>query len=411
MPDLLDLPPELLLLIAENSEAHDISSLCQCSRALYSLLTSTLYKRAITTSSDSGYRYLLHCTIHDNLPAFIQLLTHGADPTSGGSYLGQLLRSNYMNVPKSKNLYDMLYAYVDTRDRTTLLHLASCTGSSRVLSHLLTLPAFDPYMLDSSSGSPIERAAVAYQFDSACVLLDAMTSKSSPFYHNFTMDQLHQAFIWAADSDDTAIISELFSRRFTDPHDPRVLLSWDTNILAQALYSAVYGQRTGSVEILLAHDADPDSCPGLVHPLIIAASHGSIEIVRMLLEKGVDPDVLCQETGSDNGTALVVAARLAARLLSLCRLDIDAEGKYRYESESEENFYLARGDEENSILRFWKVATVLVEAGADIAWAKFLLDKDLKEELDGRKQKAMEFLDSLERKYRSKCPIEGLLNP
>ena len=69
------------------------------------------------------------------------------------------------------------------------------------------------------------------------------------------------------------------------------------------LGEAVRAGDAVAVERALADGADPDTAAGNLPPLVVAAVRGDVDVARVLLEGGADPDA----AGSDERTALIQA--------------------------------------------------------------------------------------------------------
>lgn len=124
-----------------------------------------------------------------------------------------------------------------------------------------------------------------------------------------------------------------------------------------ALMKAVKSNDVARVKDLIAQGANVDELDGGDAPLVMAAYEGHNEIVKLLLEAGVD--VAAVDPGM-KATALHAASYAgrteAAKLLIAYKIDIDKQGPY--------NGYTALHD------AIWQshieTAKVIIEAGADL---------------------------------------------
>ncbi len=207
------------------------------------------------------------------------------------------------------------------RKGVTPLMLASDAGHTRVLSLLLERGA-DPLAQDDDSRTALMYACSKGHERAARALLEAgssphMEDKDGKNAFDLASEKGHENLVqmlmdWAeedekADKRNRALMEAVDKGRL---EDVRKILAEGGNVNALADYPS--GEHS----------------EGLVTPLMLASRAGHEEIVRLLLEKGADPNIFGSIVPADGVTALMWAAEeghlAVARLLADNGANIDA---------------------------------------------------------------------------------------
>lgn len=244
--ELIQLPQELLLLIADSLEfLQEVNSLCQANRSLYHTLNSHLYEYN-TRHHESDV--LQWAAIHSLVEVVKTALQHGADvnttapihglklPNRFASHFSQDLQFELQRNNKAKSLAQFYLC----RGAVTPLVLAAGAGYKDIVLSLL------------QHGAAIDRTG---------------TTGLTPL-------------MVAAQGGHTSVVKLLLQKcaGLTVKRHGQYMT---------ALELAVEEGHAGVVDLLLQHGQDPNH-PSLYPALTTAAEKGHIHVVQMLLDHGAD---------------------------------------------------------------------------------------------------------------------------
>ena len=276
---LLNLPNELILMIAESLEAEcEINALVQTNRHLYGLLNLSLYRLNIQQNGSS---------------ALLWAAQHGQGTTA----------KTLINERTREETVKGKIPYVRTVPETnqTPLSLAAEHGHESIISILLSQDSLDVNYGDYLGRTPLFCAAknghstiVQLLLSAKCVDAHIRSNKC------FRPCPGQTPLLVAAEYGQDAVIKILLDRGI-DPTEK------DSDGYTPLALAAENGHQSVVGLLLETKTIDPDSkTPSGQTPLSLAAQRGHIEVVKTLLSTNcVDP----LSTGSDGHTALSLAAQ------------------------------------------------------------------------------------------------------
>lgn len=246
--DLLSLPPDILLSIADFTPEASLNNLLQTTSSLYTLLDAALYRSNIRRSHSSA---LLWASLHGHATVARKLLTHHADPNTTA---------------------------VRRRRKSTLPRCVTRAGPSWML-HVLE--------------SEIRRGQV--------------TGLAAPLVYAAAgghVEVMAMLIAHGADVHRTAPLPGTVARHKTRAQGPkRRSASMSSCCHYTPLMIAADRGHTAAIDLLLAHGVDVNVPGARCHsPLSLAAVNGHIPAIRTLLRHGADVNLVRR-----GGTALVMA--------------------------------------------------------------------------------------------------------
>lgn len=278
-------PNEIIFLVAELLEPRDLNSLIQTSRRFAILLDSRLYDLAVDfTTTDTGWgeiTVLKWASIKGQISVVEKLMKRNADLYSVDGNKWSLLH-NAVHF-RHKAIAEMLLAAgfdhsLKTEDGDAAIHFASYNGDEDIL-QLIIDAGCDVSLAGMSQRTALHAAANNRRTAAVQLLLNAGADVSS--VDDFGRIPLHHAF---------------------SPDVMRMLLDAGSNLVARtaegltALYLGCMAENAEIVNFLIEEyrknridieERDP-SGRGALHSI---AGSGNEQIVRTLLENGMDPMV------------------------------------------------------------------------------------------------------------------------
>ena len=251
--NLLSLPPDILLSIADFTPEASLNSLVQTCSSLHTLLDTTLYRSNVRRSQSSA---LLWASLHGHATVARKLLAQHADPNTTA------VRRRRKPSPSSSS------------------------SSSSSLLHALESDIRRGQGTRTGLAAPLVYAAAGGSVEVMAMLI-----------------------AHGADVHRTAPRPGLISRHKTrggpNPAPKRRSASASTCCHYTPLMMAADGGHTAAMELLLAHGVDVDVAGARCHsPLGLAAGNGHVAAVRTLLRHGADVNLVRR-----SGSALVMAVR------------------------------------------------------------------------------------------------------
>ncbi|KAK2805998.1 hypothetical protein FQN50_006013 [Emmonsiellopsis sp. PD_5] len=373
MPYLHHLPNELLITITTHLDtAHDINSLAQANRHLYTIFNPPLYHHnakhqhlsALTWAARHSILNTAHHAIHASqkispttkLETFHHALVIAIESGGGTMDIINLLLTQDSINPNLQFLTEEEEKAGD-RLRRTFLARAAQAGNMPAIKHLLHLPTstlVDPNLGSNAGRSPLSYASSSNHIDAVTYLL------STPGINPDLRDSLYgrTPLSYAADAGALAAVSQLLLHPAVDINaapdpDQCVGLGWTPLMFAidkkhvsvakrllsmpgidvgyrsklgeTALHLAVFRGLEELVPLLLACGVDPDiRGPRDATPLFYAAHFGNLGIARVLCEEGgADPDARTAHGDSPlREAALYGRAEIVRFLLGTGRVDV-----------------------------------------------------------------------------------------